>query len=262
VKIVLFLRGALSELTQMARKGAREMDGIVEKLSKGVHVTIVALGDSITAYSIHNRGYMNWVSLLEEAIAEKYGWGNCCLINSGVPGDSFASALQRLDRDVLRFHPDLVIIALGMNDAGKGAEHLPQFRKEAHTLIERIKRGANCEILVRTPNPIIAETGLRWNPKADPGEVADFNWGPLEDYANALCEIAREAKCTFIDHYHLWKAVDFPVADLHDKIAYQYKLWPRMANSTHPGPLGQLAFYRELAPHFKLPERFPWELTQ
>jgi hypothetical protein len=32
-----------------------------------------------------------------------------------------------------------------------------------------------------------------------------------------------------------------------------------MSDAFHPGPLGHLAFYRELAPAFKLPEKLPWE---
>ena len=97
------------------------MQSTIDKLKNGTHVTIVVLGDSITANSLHNRGHVNWVSLLDEAILETYGEGLCTLINSGVPGSSYASALKRLDRDALRFEPDLVILALGMNDAFKGS---------------------------------------------------------------------------------------------------------------------------------------------
>ena len=233
---------------------------IVGKLKKSIHITIVALGDSITAYSLHNRGRMNWVSLLEEGISLKYGCGLCCMINSGVPGASFFSALQRLDNDVLRFDPDLVIISLGMNDAAKGAVYLPQFRKEAHETINRIRCECNSEILIRTPNPIVAETGLRWDLKVDPGEIYNDNLGPLSDYSNTLREIANEKNCAIADHYKMWKEVKFSTVQLFDKeFSYQYKLWPRMANSTHPGPLGHLVFYRELAPFFEIPDRFAWE---
>jgi hypothetical protein len=33
-----------------------------------------------------------------------------------------------------------------------------------------------------------------------------------------------------------------------------------MSDTLHPGPLGHLLFYRQLAPYFGLPEKLPWEL--
>jgi lysophospholipase L1-like esterase len=42
------------------------------------------------------------------------------VINAGVPGDTTARALQRLERDVLSYSPDLVLITLGGNDLKNG----------------------------------------------------------------------------------------------------------------------------------------------
>jgi lysophospholipase L1-like esterase len=42
------------------------------------------------------------------------------VINAGVPGDTTASALGRLERDVLSKAPDLVLITLGGNDLKNG----------------------------------------------------------------------------------------------------------------------------------------------
>lgn len=235
------------------------MQSTIDKLKNGIHITIVAIGDSITANTLHNRGHMNWVSLLDEAIFETYGEGVCTLINSGIPGSSYSTALKRLDRDVLRFDPDLAIIALGMNDAGKGIAYLPEFRKEVRQMIEIIRCKCNSDILIMTPNPIVAETGLKWNDRAMLGEVFEAN-GPLSEYSNALRKVAKETKCAIVDHYSAWKDVVFSTDKLKAKeMAYQYKLWPRMANSTHPGPLGHLAFYRELSEVFGLSKYFSWE---
>ena len=81
----------------------------IKKLKNGEHVTIVALGDSITELTFHTRGRMNWVGLLDEAIFESYGNGVCTLINSGKCASSYAETLTRLNRDVLRYNPNLVI---------------------------------------------------------------------------------------------------------------------------------------------------------
>jgi lysophospholipase L1-like esterase len=42
------------------------------------------------------------------------------VINAGVPGDTTASALERLERDVLAYSPDIVLITLGGNDLKNG----------------------------------------------------------------------------------------------------------------------------------------------
>ena len=237
------------------------MKSTLEKLKRGEHVTIVALGDSITANSLHNRGCMNWVSLLEIGLHMVYGDESCVVINAGVPGSSYHSALQRLDRDVLRFAPDLVIVALGMNCGAKGLDGLPEFRREVRQLIDTIQSRCNSDILLMTPNPVVAETGQMWREDVRPGTVTDLN-RPLEAYSAALIEIAAETQCVPIDHYQAWKSRRYPVDDLHEpykSYEYQFTLWPRMANSTHPGPLGHLAFYRELAKTIELPRYFPWE---
>jgi lysophospholipase L1-like esterase len=42
------------------------------------------------------------------------------VINAGVPGDTTARAMQRLERDVLAYAPDIVLVTLGGNDLKNG----------------------------------------------------------------------------------------------------------------------------------------------
>ena len=240
----------------------KKLKETLAKLKRGEHVTIVALGDSITANTLHNRGCMNWVSLLNCAILQTYGKDAAMIINAGIAGSSYSKALKRLDRDVLRFKPDLVIIALGMNDAFEGIDYLPQFKKEVSQAIELIRRNCNSEVLLMTPNPIVIETGGKWKDDMLPGNILQIDTIPLCEYSKALVEIAEEKKCVIVDHYNSWKSAKVPADMLiaEDWAHYQFRLWPRMANSTHPGPLGHMAFYREIAEVFELPRYFGWEV--
>lgn len=233
----------------------------LDRLKRGQHVTIVALGDSITAETLLNCGRKNWVSLLNEGIQEKYGLGVCTTINAGIPGATYADALNRLDRDVIRFSPDLVIVALGMNDAGNGSDYLPRFEKDVRLVIEGIKSGCSSEILIMTPNPVIVESGHERNDGLAPGEVLEDERRPLAEYSRALTSTAKDAQCAIIDHYSCWKNTTLP-ADMTcclEDWGHLYRLWPRMANSTHPGPLGHLALYREIAKALELAQHFVWE---
>ena len=233
------------------------MQAILGKLKRGEHVTIVALGDSITEDTFHTRGRMNWVGLLREAIFEAYGNGLCTMVNSGVCGSSYREALTRLDRDVLRFAPDLVILALGMNDAIRGREGLAEFTEDVRRCVARIRAETTAEILIRTPNPVVTVHGLPLPvEQARPGRAWEHPGRPVGAYAEALVRLAAELGAACVDHYRLWTertwVVRQPVAD-------PTGLWPRMGDAIHPGWLGHLAFFRELAPLFGVAKYFPWE---
>jgi lysophospholipase L1-like esterase len=73
---------------------------------------IVAFGDSLT-FGTGATGGKDYPSQLSEIISRP-------VINAGVPGDTTASALKRLEKDVLAYSPDIVLITLGGNDLKNG----------------------------------------------------------------------------------------------------------------------------------------------
>lgn len=113
------------------------MEEFMKKLKSGSKTTIVALGDSITELTWHTRGHLCWAGYLQEALLETYGRNRCWVINSGRCGDTAHGALERLDEDVLRFDPDLVIVSFGMNDASESSETLLEFRSALSAIKER-----------------------------------------------------------------------------------------------------------------------------
>jgi lysophospholipase L1-like esterase len=78
---------------------------------------IVCFGDSIT-----NGGGSwespSWVLHLERLIAEDMGPGEITVINSGIGGHTTVNALERIERDVFRYQPDVVLVEFGINDSG------------------------------------------------------------------------------------------------------------------------------------------------
>lgn len=73
---------------------------------------IVCFGDSLT-YGTGASPGMDYPSRLGRKLGRE-------VINAGVPGDTTASALNRLERDVLSASPGLVLITLGGNDLKNG----------------------------------------------------------------------------------------------------------------------------------------------
>lgn len=227
------------------------------KLQQGQPVTIVAFGDSNTEVTFHTQGRMNWVGLLSEALFETYGNGACTMINAGKCGSSYEEGLARLERDVLRHQPDLVILAFGMNDAAQGLAALAGVIANARRMIGRVREVCHSDILVRTPNPVVTVHGLPLPAQQSrPGRAWESQDRPLKPYARALVDLAGELGCPVVDHYRLWTEKTFVVRHA---VADPTGLWPRMSDAIHPGHLGHLAFFRELAPLFGVPTHFPWE---
>lgn len=247
----------MADVKQTSEVKKMTLQKTVEKLKSGRQVTIVAFGDSITEITFHTRGHMNWAGLLSEAIFEKYGNGACIMINSGKCASTYAEGLKRLDNDVLRFKPDLVILAFGMNDAGGGEKYLDTFRNQVRECVSRIRAACGSEILIRTPNPIVTVNGLPM-PKEQPipGKPLETSNRPLKLYSEALVQLAEELNCAVVDHYTLWTSAKFP-ATL--PVANPNVLWLRMSDAIHPGYQGHLVFFRELAPLFEVSKYFPWE---
>jgi lysophospholipase L1-like esterase len=81
--------------------------------------TIICFGDSLT-YGTGAGPGMNYPSQLSKMISKP-------VINAGVPGDTTAGALQRLEEDVLSKSPDIVLITLGGNDLKNGVSKKTAF---------------------------------------------------------------------------------------------------------------------------------------
>ncbi len=101
--------------------------------------TIVALGDSVTLGTGATSG-QGYVNVLERRIGQP-------IINAGVSGDTTASALARLDRDVISRNPDVVIVFLGGNDILRGVSNGVMF-ENLRLIIERIQDSGAEVVLV------------------------------------------------------------------------------------------------------------------
>jgi len=211
-----------------------------QKLAGPDPVVVVAVGDSITEVNWHTRGQLNWVGLVQEAAMETYGRGKVWFVNTGISGDGAAGVRHRLDRDVIRFGPDLVIVSVGMNHA---ASDVGAFTKDLHAIVSQVRTHTDADVLLRTPNPIIEYPGVERDPS-------------LEVIADAVVEVAGASGCAVVDHYHLWKQL---MARPELQVEQTNRPWLWMSDAVHPGPFGHRLFYRQLAPVLGLPDRFCWE---
>ncbi len=159
---------------------------------------IVCFGDSVTA------GFAVKESEAFPALLQAM-WGRQVIV-SGVPGDTTADALARLDSDVIARSPGLVIIELGGNDFLKQVP-LEQTKANMASIIERVQ-GAGAMAAV-----------------VDPGSAL-----LMRGYSSAFGEIAQARRALFLKH-------------LLGKVLTQSSL---KADEVHPNAQGHQALAQDL----------------
>ena len=118
---------------------------------------IIFFGDSLTALAIQDRNVREgkgYVPLVREALKDR-----------GVEVDAVATGghrvpdlLARVDRDVLAKKPTVVVIQIGVNDAGRGVTP-EMFKAQLEELIEKLQKGGakvvlcSCTCRVEGYNP-------------------------------------------------------------------------------------------------------------
>jgi len=100
--------------------------------------TIICFGDSLTFGTGAGPG-MDYPSQLSKMIAKP-------ITNAGVPGDTTARALKRLQRDVSSISPDMVLITLGGNDLKNGVTKDIAF-KNLKRIVESIQ-GQGARVII------------------------------------------------------------------------------------------------------------------
>ena len=211
---------------------------------------IAFLGDSVTqgCFEIYNnKGRVvttfypedAYSARVKEIFAMLYPSVSLNIINAGISGDSSWGGLERLERDVLSFSPDLVVVCYGLNDAGQGAASLDRYGQSLHEIFTRITAsGAEC--IFMTPNLRSDDTEYV-NP--DPllercvrGIAANECEGWLQTYLARAREVAAACHVPVCDCNALWLAmkaggvntnallsndVNHPTKELHWMFAYE-----------------------------------------
>ncbi len=113
------------------------IDRVNQDFYKSGPVNIVCLGDSVTQ-GCFQRGVVSpedgYVRKLQKLLNVFYPRVVFNLINAGIGGTTAAYAAERLERDVLKFHPDLVLVMFGVNDTAD----IPLYRRSLETIFRRL----------------------------------------------------------------------------------------------------------------------------
>lgn len=186
-------------------------------------VTIAFLGDSVTQGCFEV--YMKTKDTIETIFEREYAYHTDLgkilsvlypsvpvnIINAGISGDSAPHGAKRLERDVLRYHPDLVVVCFGLNDTGRGMEYIEEYKDALRRIFERLKE-EKTEIIFMTPNmmntgisPHISDPTIR---QIAEGIMTIQNGGVMDAYMDAARSVCEECGIRVCDCYKKWKTLE------------------------------------------------------
>ncbi|QDT27900.1 Acyl-CoA thioesterase I precursor [Gimesia panareensis] len=182
------------------------------KLKAGEPAKVVCFGDSVTGVYYHTGSRRAYTDMLGIALEKAVPGSKPEMINAGISGHTTVNALSRIERDVLKHHPDLVTVMFGLNDMTRVP--LADYEKNLHSILKQC-RDVGAEVLLCTPNAVIT-TGSR----------------PTEKLIK-YCDVVRK----------VGKELNVPVCDAYEQLTVLRKKDPLawrllMSDEIHPNMAG------------------------
>jgi lysophospholipase L1-like esterase len=168
------------------------IDRLQTRLADDKGVTWNFLGDSIAHGAVHTWGFRDYIELFDEKVRVELSRRLDIVINGSYNGYRVGPTFAELAHRCLRFKPDVVLIALGMNDAASGAGNLENFSDTIRRIIGEVRDQCGSEIVLQTPILI------------DYANAASRS--ALPQFADAVRELAANEDALLCDHYAAWEA--------------------------------------------------------
>lgn len=191
-------------------------------INENAPITIAFLGDSVTQGCFEC--YLTSPNTLQTVFDTKFSYSarlkdmlnllypnvQFNIINSGISGDNAVGGLNRIERDVFAFNPDLVIIGFALNDSCYGENGLTEYKNALTEIVKKVQdKGIECILL--TPNMMCTQTSCHLTDKLfiDLSKTfADIqNNGLLDKYVSTLKEVALDNNVPVCDIYSKWKKI-------------------------------------------------------
>lgn len=198
---------------------------IVEKQNNNYEkpgVTIAFLGDSVTqgCFEVYRKSEKELETVFDKNNAyHKYFadiFSAICpsvpinIINAGISGGTALHALERLERDVLCYSPDLVVVCFGLNDSSAGMDKINVYSNSLRELFEKIS-GSGAEIIFMTPNMKCTQVSCHITDslikEVAEDNVESQNGGTMDKYIEAAVEVCKEKGVVVCDCYKKWKTL-------------------------------------------------------
>ena len=184
-------------------------------------VTIAFLGDSVTQGCfecyIKDNGKIETVFDYKSAYSTRvreilnilYPSVQINIVNSGISGDGTENGKTRIERDILPFSPDLVVVSYGLNDACGGLSRLDDYRRNLKDIFA-IVSSCGAEVIFLTQNAMNTKKSPFLNRDDALTKTALMtaniqNDGEMKAYMDVAKEEANKAGVKICDVYPMWE---------------------------------------------------------
>lgn len=171
-------------------------------------INIVIFGDSVShgfmrAAADYENVYWNVLRKKLNALRDYIPVNMIC---ASIGGTSAEASLSRLEKQVLKHDPDMVIVCFGLNDVNGSLE---RYLRSLRIIFERCLE-AGAEVIFMTPNMLNTYVADDTPPQfleyaAKTAEMQTS--GRMDRYMSAASELAHDMGVTVCDCYSKWKAL-------------------------------------------------------
>ncbi|WP_157693916.1 SGNH/GDSL hydrolase family protein [Opitutus sp. GAS368] len=182
-------------------------------------LTWVISGDSITQGAKWLGRERSYPELIQERVRWEMNRRRDFFVNSAISGEKTAGLRADFAWRVLRFHPDVVSIMIGMNDAVAGPAGRAAFEAELREMVRQVRVAGAIPLLHRT-NPVDTD-----NPDT-------LTRTDLPAYNEIIAQVAGSTGTILIDHWTRWLEARPTVAGRRE--------W--LADPIHPNGAGHRQF--------------------
>lgn len=180
-------------------------------------ITLAFLGDSVTqgCFELYKTGEKSFMTefRVEQGYHNKlrhilelcYPQVPFNMIHAGINGNNTESGLERLQRDVIDYHPDLTVVSYGLNDCNLGMDYLEIYKENLRGIFSKLKADSG-EVIFMTQNlmanklsPEITDEYIKECYNKSIAHFSDFL-----AYMEGAREVAREMDVPICDCTHKW----------------------------------------------------------
>lgn len=176
------------------------------------------LGDSVThgCFELYiKNGNIEPATYMEKGYHEKvkkilgmlYPTVPVTMVNAGISGDNSSCGLERLERDVLSYGPDMVVVCYGLNDAMAGENGINTYTGALRQIFAKIRESGS-EVIFMTPNVRSDNLSVSLgNKQLDDCALRVINneaSGMLKKYLDAVRGLCKEENVPLCDCNAVW----------------------------------------------------------
>lgn len=169
-------------------------------------INIVIFGDSVSHGSVN--GYIDYESVywnrLKKKLNQLRDYVPVNMINASIGGTTAKRSLCRLQSQVLKHEPDLVIVCFGLNDVN---DPLDDYLSSLQSIFAQSK-GVGCDVIFMTPNMLntrVADDTPEKYCKYAIKTAEMQNSGRMDEYMAAAVALAERMEISVCDCYAKWK---------------------------------------------------------